>query len=280
MRNLFRRIGVFLVAMTLAACSQVDTGNVGVAKFGGKTNMEELAAGWSWTGLSSVDEFTTKEVALVFDNAPSKSQDGLTMNEVDVDIYFKAAPNKVAETVVKYQGDVLKHGDIVKDSKSPSDLVAGPSRVIRESREAIRAGVAKFPATDMHTKTKEVADAIQQILQSELNKSDPGTWEITGVNVRKLVADPALEASVRKKLETDQEIARKNKEADLARAEAARREVEARGEAKANEIIAASLTPTLIRLKELEAQKAFATQGTHTVLMGGGGAQPMFNVGK
>jgi regulator of protease activity HflC (stomatin/prohibitin superfamily) len=106
---------------------------------------------------------------------------------------------------------------------------------------------------------------------------------VTAVNVRNLLTDPAIEAAIRQRAETDQAIERKRKEIELAKAEAERLLVEAEGQAKANQIISASLTPALkdIKLAELQrdAALAIATKPGNTVLMGGG-AQPLVNVGK
>jgi prohibitin 1 len=57
-------------------------------------------------------------------------------------------------------------------------------------------------------------------------------------------------------------------EQDLARAEAERNRIEAEGVARANRIVAESLTPTLIELRRVEALRAFAeNKGTSTVVL-------------
>ena len=70
---------------------------------------------------------------------------------------------------------------------------------------------------------------------------------------------------------------------ELAKAEAERLIVQAQGEARANEIISASLTPSLKEIKLAELQRdtalALASKPGNTVLLGGGGT-PLVNVGK
>jgi regulator of protease activity HflC (stomatin/prohibitin superfamily) len=265
----FVSLAAAVIGLALATgCTQIDTGNVGVAKTMGKYDPQERAPGVYFTPIESVSEFTTKEVAIAVNDLKPKAQDNLTMTDMDVDVYFKANPALISETVTKYQGDFARHDQLVQGGSS--DLVVGVSRVSREAREAIYNAVAEFQATTMHTKRNELAASIQKKLQSELDKSDPGMWTITNVNVRNLVTDPGIEQAIRARAETDQAIARAQKEVELAKAQAETKRVQAEGEARANEIIAASLTGNLIRLREIEAQKAFAGQGTHTVLMGGG----------
>jgi prohibitin 1 len=271
-KSLFRMAAMLCAGFAIAVsagCSQIDTGNVGVVTSFGKTNPEELSQGVQMTWLASVGEFTAKEVNLQMNDMKPKAQDNLTISDLDVDIYFQPNPALIADTVIKYKGDVVKY---------EGDLLAGFNKISREAREAVYSSVAKFPATTMHTKRTELSAEIQAKLQSELEKSDKGTWLITSVNVRNLVTDPGIEASIRLAAETDQAIARANKEKQLATAEAEKMREIARGQADANRIVADSLTPQLLRLKEIDAQAAFAGAGTHTVLMGGGGAGALINV--
>jgi len=267
MKKLF---SMFLAAAALVlatGCTQIDSGNVGVSVTRGKISLEEKPQGNYFTPIETLNEFTTKEVSFQLTDLKPKSSDNLTMADLDVDIYFQANPGQVADPVLKYQGDVVKHRDVVAGSKS-DDLVAGFNKVSREAREAVYVAAGQFPATTMHTKRIELAEAVKKQLQSELDKSDPKTWTITGVNIRNLVTDPGIEKAIRMAVEKDQQIEAAKKEKQLA-IELGNAKIEtAKAEARSNEILSASLTPQLVRLKEIEAQRAFAGQGTHTVVMG------------
>lgn len=262
-------LGIVAALAVSSGCSQIDTGNVGVVTSLGKVNPEELPQGVHITWFSGVDEFTAKEVPMQMNDLKPKALDNLTISDLDVDIYFQPTPGKIADTVIKYKGDITKY---------EGDFVAGYTKLSREARESIYSAVALFPAMTMHTKRVDLSVEIQRRLQAELERSDPGVWLITSVNVRNLVTDPGIEASIRLAAETDQAIARATKEKQLAIAEAEKMREIAKGQADANDIVARSLTPNLIRLKEIEAQKAFAGAGTHTVLMGGGSSGTFVNV--
>jgi regulator of protease activity HflC (stomatin/prohibitin superfamily) len=228
-----------------------------------------------------VDEFTAKEIGFQLADMTPKSRDNLTMKDVDIDIYFKVMPAAVPGLFTKYQGDVMRHADIVRDGSK--DLVIAYSRVSREAREAVYKAVAEMDATTMHTKRAELSEAVRAGLQKELDANDKGAFVVTAVNVRNLLTDPAIEAAIRQRAETDQAIERKRKEVELAKAEAERLIVEAEGQAKANQILSASLTPALKEIKLAELQRdaalAIANKAGNTVLLGGG-AQPLVNVGK
>jgi prohibitin 1 len=275
------RLFLLPLAALLAACSQIDTGNVGVERTLGKVSPEALPPGIYFTLFKTVDEFTAKEIGFQLNDMTPKSRDNLTMKDVDIDVYFKVMPAAIPGLFTKYQGDVVRHSDVVK--QGTGDLVIAYSRLSREAREAVYNAVAQMDATTMHTKRAELSELIRATLQNELDKNDKGAFVVTAVNVRNLLTDPAIEAAIRQRAETDQAIERKRKEVELAKAEAERLIVEAEGQARANAILSASLTPALkeIRLAELQrdAAIAIASKAGNTVLLGGG-AQPLINVGK
>ncbi|MBB5204693.1 regulator of protease activity HflC (stomatin/prohibitin superfamily) [Inhella inkyongensis] len=273
-----------LLALTaaLAACTQIDTGNVGVERTLGKVSPEALPPGVYFSLFKTVDEFSAKEVSFQLNDMTPKSRDNLTMKDVDIDIYFKVNPAAVPGLYTKYQGDVVRHKDVVREGGT-KDKVIAYSRVSREAREAVYKSIAQLDATTMHTKRSELAELVRSGLQSELDANDKGAFVITAVNVRNLLTDPAIEAAIRQRAETDQAIEKKRKEIELAKAEAERLIVEAEGQAKANQIVSASLTPALKEIKLAELQRdaaiAIASKQGNTVLLGGG-AQPLINVGK
>lgn len=273
MRSL-RTALLVVTALFLAACSQIDTGNVGVERTLGKVNSEAMPPGVYFTMFKTVDEFTAKEVSFSLENLTPKSRDNLTMKDVDIDVYYKTTPTAVPALYVKYQGDMVRHEQVVKDGTS--DWVIAYSRVSREAREAVYKAIAQLDATTMHTKRTELAELVRAGLQHELDANDKGAFVVTAVNVRNLLTDPAIEAAIRTRAETDQAIERKRKEVELAKAESERLLVEAQGQAKANEIISASLTASLKEIKLAELQRdaaiAVASKAGNTVLMGGAAA--------
>lgn len=273
-------LGFLSIAALLGACSQIDTGNVGVERTLGKVSQEALPPGVYFTLFKTVDEFTAKEVSFSLNDLTPKSRDNLTMKDVDIDIYYKTTPAAIPALYTKYQGDLVKHSQVVKEGTS--DLVIAYSRVSREAREAVYKAIAQLDATTMHTKRTELAEMVRAGLQKELDANDKGAFTVTAVNVRNLLTDPAIEAAIRQRAETDQAIEKKRKEVELAKAEAERLIVEAEGQAKANKIISDSLTPSLkeIKLAELQRDAAVAIAGKagNTVFLGGSSAQPLVPV--
>lgn len=241
-----------IVLLGAIGCTQIDTGNVGVERSFGKINSVPQPQGVYMTILDSVDEFTTKEVSFQINDMSPKSRDNLTLKDLDVDVYYKVNPANIPGLYIKYQGDYVKHKEIVEDGSEV--LVMGYGRVFRAAREATYNAVDDFDATTMHTKRAEIAEQIRLNLQKELESSDPGSFTITTINVRNLLTDPAIEKAIQQQIATDQEVVRMQKQVLVAEANADRMRAMAQGEADANAILAASLTPAIlqIRLAEIE----------------------------
>lgn len=269
------------IALTFSACTQIDTGNVGVEKSFGKVNPAAQGQGVYLTVVDSVDEFTTKEVSFQVNDLSPKSRDNLTLKDLDVDVYYKVNPAAIPSLYVKYQGDYVAHGSIVENSNNSDVLVMGYNRVLRAAREATYNAVSEFDATTMHTKRAEIGEEIRKNLQAELDASDKGAFTITTVNVRSLTTDPAIEKAIRDQVATDQRVLQKQKEVQVAEAEADRLRALARGEADANAILAASLTPSVmqIRLAEIERSTIIASSKAGNTIIHGN-ATPLVSVGK
>jgi regulator of protease activity HflC (stomatin/prohibitin superfamily) len=270
---------LFAFAALMGACTQIDTGNVGVERTLGKVGTEALPQGVYFTLFKTVDEFTGKEVRFPLENMTPKSRDNLTMQDVDLDIIYKVNGGRVPALYAKYQGDAVRHDSI--DKAGNSDLVIGHNRVTREAREAVYKAVASFDATTMHTKRTDLTEMIRKTLQDELDVADKGAFTVTSVNVRNMVVDKGIEDAIRQKAATDQRIEQAQRELALTKAEAEKLIAKAEGEAKANRILAESITAPLIRIREIEAQRdaaiAIAGKAGNTVLLGGS-ATPLIQV--
>lgn len=243
------------IALAFTGCTQIDTGNVGVERAFGKVSPDPKPQGVYATMFDSVDEFTTKEVSFQVNDLAPKSRDNLTLKDLDVDVYYKVTPKDIPRLYVKYAGDYIRHGDIVNNSNNPDVLVMGYNRVLRGAREAVYNAVSKFDATTMHTQRAEMGEEIRKELQKELDASDKGSFTVTTVNVRNLLTDPGIEQAIRDQVATDQMVIKKKKEIAIAQAESERLEALATGQARANELLNNSLTPSVMRIRLAEMQR-------------------------
>lgn len=274
-KSKFSRFARFLTIAVLAgmaaACSQIDTGNVGVASTLGKVNLEELPPGVYQTFTQSIREVSAKEHTLPLDNLTPKTKDNITMKDVDLDVRYMVNPTKIADLSARLAGDML-------ETNERGVFVVGHNYVSRHAREAVYDAISEFDAGTIHLKRDEIGALVIKNLQAKLDKdAGPGTFTITGVTARALTTDPQLEESIRAAAQVQFQVNKKQQEIELAKADAEVARTKARGEADANRIVSESLTPLLMRKLELETQGRFAGNGTHTVVLGGGGT-PLINV--
>lgn len=274
-----RIFSLFLIAAMslLTACSQIDTGNVGVVKTGGQYKAEEMSPGWHFTLFSTVFEVSTKENSIQFNDMKPKTADQITVEDLDIDVYYQMNPAKAQETMVKLAGDLAKNQD--------GDYVPGYNYVSRIAREAAYNVMASVKASDAQHKRGSIPADIQKSMQEELDKKfEKGWFVVTNVNLRNLTVDSKLEAAIRDAAQVQYQIEAKQKQVELAKAEADRQRAIAQGEADSARIKADGLRTAqgadYLKLLEIqnqaEAIKKWDGKLPSTVA---GGATPMIGVG-
>lgn len=274
-----RIVSFFLIAMMslLTACSQIDTGNVGVIKTGGQYKAEELSPGWHFTLFSTVFEVSTKENVIQFNDMKPKTADQITVEDLDVDVYYQMNPAKAQETMVKLAGDLAKNQD--------GDYVPGYNYVSRIARESVYNVMATVKASEAQQKRGSIPADVQKSIQDELDKKfEKGWFVVTNINLRNLTVDSKLEAAIRDAAQVQYQIEAKQKQVELAKAEADRQRAIAQGEADSARIKAEGLRTAqgadYLKLLEIqnqaEAIKKWDGKLPSTVA---GGATPMIGVG-
>ncbi len=258
-----------LILLLSFGLTRIDTGNVGVESTLGQVKAAELPPGIHITLFKTVHEMTAKEMSMQLADMKPKTRDNLFMEDLDVDVYYRINPTKIADLTVKYQGDV-------KADKNGDGIVAF-DRVYRTARESVYSVTSRYDALTLNTSRTPFAAELIRSLQTELNKNDPDTFTVTDINIRSLVTDKQIEQSNQANAVVLNQIKQEERQVELEKVKSERKRVAAEGEARANKIISESLDARLLELKRIDAQTAFATQGTHTVLMQGG-ATPLIQV--
>lgn len=271
-------LAIFIGLMAaLTGCSQIDTGNVGVIKTGGQFKAEELTPGWHFTLFSSVFEVSTKENSISFENLKPKTADQITVEDLDIDVYYQMNPAKAQDTMVRLAGDLAKNTD--------GDFVPGYNYVSRTAREAIYNVMSTVKASEAQLKRGSIPADVARQLQEELDtKFEKGWFVVTNVNLRNVTVDSKLEAAIRDAAQVQYQIEAKQKQVELAEAEANRQRAIARGEADSARIKAEGLRTAqgAEYLKLLEIQNQAAAIGKWDGKLPttvAGGVTPMIGVG-
>jgi regulator of protease activity HflC (stomatin/prohibitin superfamily) len=249
---------LFLIAMIaastlLTACGTVETGNVGVRKTFGQVQQDEVQPGFYQSILSSVDEYTTKETYVSLQNLTPKAKDKLILKDLDVTVYYKTNPQKVAEFVSTHAA---------MSAKMQGEGFIRPGYVLIENmaRGIVSDEVSGFDSLTLHQNRTDLEVAIKNALTEQLNKSDPGYFEITRVVVSSLLTDPSVEESIRKNIAMTNEI-------DTAKKEVQKKLEEANAMMKT----ANALTPMLLQHEYIKAIDKCAANPDCTLFVGAPG---------
>ena len=218
-------LGLLLITFLSFSVVVIESGNVGVRKTLGKVNPEEVSPGLNFRvpAVTRITEFVGKEIAIDLTDLTPKAADNLSLRDMDVTVFYKAASGQIADLYVKYAN--AHHYDKESDSYFPAYRL-----VYREARRAAYETVAEIDSLTMHKKREQIADSIEARLQETLDSNDAGVFEVTRVVIRSVLTDPSIEESIReavanqKRLEAKQvmvEIERKNAEIEAIRASVA-----------------------------------------------------------
>lgn len=273
-------LGLVVVAVVVAAvtsCGTIESGNVGVRTTLGKVNAEEITPGlfFGVPGISRVQEFSAKEIALDMNDLTPKARDNLSLRDLDVTIYYRVASGSIAELGVKYAG---QH---TRDEGSRVNLPAY-AMLQRLSRNAVYEQSSRIDSLVMHTQRDELAAAVSRSLQAELDANDKGVFSVTRVVIRSLTTDPAIEKSIQESVAAQKQLETTKQRIAIAEAEALVEIKRAEGVARANQIINQSLTREYLQHESNLALHKFAEKGgTTTVIMPANmQTAPLINIGK
>ena len=238
-----------LVAV-LGACTQIDTGNIGVESTLGQVKKETMPPGVYFTMFKRVTEVSAKELRLELQDMKPQTKDKITLADLDVDIFYQIDPGKAAEIMTKWPGDMI-------ELKGEDGVRLGNNYVTRQAREAIYNAIAQYGSDTVHTERVSIAAKVVESLQKDLDDSaGKGMFFVRSANVRNLVTDPALEQAIKESANRNFQIAAKQKEVELAKAEADRKRVEAQGEADAIRLRASAISAQggadYVQLKAIE----------------------------
>lgn len=243
--------GIIITAIVGSSFYVVDSGNVAVEKTMGSVNMQEIGPGLNWKIpiLTTVYEFSAKEIVIDFNDLTPKARDNLRLKDLDISIYYKVAPDKMAEMMVKYAAAYAEGAEA---------LLPGYGIAFREGRDVIYEEVTKIDSLELHRNRDALREGIASNLQLKLDTKDMGIFTVTRVAVRALNTDPTIEAAIQKAVQAQKQLEAKIVEVEIAAKDAEIEIARARGIAESNAIINSSLTPEYLQHELNEALKMFA----------------------
>jgi regulator of protease activity HflC (stomatin/prohibitin superfamily) len=254
---------VVVVLIAATSCGTLESGNVGVRTTLGKVDADEIEPGiyFGMPGISRVQEFSAKEIAVELNDLTPKARDNLSLRDLDVTVYYKVAPASIADLYVKYAA---------RHAQSEGSRVYLPAYQLVHgiARNVTYEESSRIDSLVMHTKRDEMAAAVRKALQTELDTNDKGVFTITRVVIRALTTDPAIERAIQESVAAQKQLETTKQRIQIAEAEAQVEIKKAEGIAKANQIINQSLTREYLQHESNLALQKFAEKGgTHTVVI-------------
>ncbi|QIQ62345.1 lipoprotein [Salmonella phage moki] len=251
-----------LAASLLSGCGGViDEGNVGVRTQWGEVDMNPVTAGIYTSFVSSVDVYTTKEAVVSLTKMTPKAKDNLTLEDLDVDVYYTPNVAKVPWFHTKFAGQSAELGD--------GTIAVGFNLVKTAAASSTMDAVSSLDSMTIHTQRAELEKMIKERTQQQLETAAPGMFTITRVLVKKALTDPSIEQSIRDNVMADKRL------------DTARKNVEIRDqEAKANQKLTTSLTPEYLQHEYNMVLQSCANSGKCTLIVDGSGSGKMLNVSK
>ncbi len=253
---------VLLVTLLYFTVVLIESGNVGVRKTLGKVNPEEVSPGLNFRMpvVTRITEFVGKEIAIDLTDLTPKAADNLSLRDMDVTVFYKAASGQIADLYVKYAN--AHHYDNESDSYFPAYRL-----VYREARRAAYETVAEIDSLTMHKKREQIADSIETRLQETLDGNDPGVFEVTRVVIRSVLTDPSIEESIRETVANQKRLEAKQVMVEIERKNAEIEAIRAQGIANANNIINKTLTTEYLQHELNLTLQKFAETGANTIVV-------------
>jgi regulator of protease activity HflC (stomatin/prohibitin superfamily) len=267
-------LAVGLLAVT--SCGTIETGNVGVRTTLGNVNAQEVEPGiyLGVPGISSVQVFSAKEIAVELNDLTPKARDNLSLRDLDLTVYYRVAPGAIADLYVKY---AARHSR----AEGTREYLPAYQLVHGVSRNVIYEETSKLDSLVMHTQRDEMATAVRRGIQAELDTNDKGVFTVTRVVVRALTTDPAIEKAIQESVAAQKQLETTRQRIQIAEAEAQVEIKKAEGIAKANQIINQSLTREYLQHESNLALMKFAEKGGAATVVIPANMQtaPLINIG-
>ena len=231
-----KKLLLILAATLLTACTQIDTGNVGVESTLGQVKPEVLSPGVYFTLFKTVDEICAKEMPLALADMKPQTSDKITLADLDLDIYVQIEPGKASAMRTKWPGDITE----VKDVGCKR---LGMNYVYRQAREVVYDVASRIGSGTIHTERVRIAAETVKLLQANLDaEAGKGMFTIRSANVKNMVTDPALENGIKAAAQQQFRLQEEEGKKKTAMVEADRKRIEAQGEADAIRIKAESVS--------------------------------------
>lgn len=245
-------IFLFLLLVILNPFVIIQSGYVGVKKTFGKIDDNELREGLNLIipVIQSVDKVEIRARVLEFISSKGNqinalSKDGLPIS-IDIAILYRVKPDKAAELVKQYGYDF-------------------DERIIKQIiRTSVRDSIATMDSATVYQERQKLQDSIVLDVKRQLEQR---FIILEDILIRDIRLPQSVVEAIEQKRRAYEEAQKMQFLLEKEKLEAERKKVEAEGIAKANQIIANSLTREYLSWRFLENIQEYAKSQNNTIIL-------------
>ena len=218
-RSFGRLAAIALIAVASAACTRIETGEVGLrVDFAKQVQMQELQPGsWNQTVVGDVLTFPVRDIGGGLDDKRPLTKDDVAMKQVDISYVYGVNPTSVAELWTKQPRSFH-----FLDEKS-GDTFLMAVRMQTLVNNALYESVRKYTTKEVNDKRQAIEQDVQDIVARTLkNDGLDGVLTLTSVQVRAMDIPDSIRDSAAAVVRSQNELAVKANEVEIAKKEAER----------------------------------------------------------
>lgn len=205
-----------VAALALAACTKIETGEVGLLKsFNGTVDPNAVGVGFHQTLTQSVLVFSARESIFPIKNLHPQTKDKLTMEDVDISYGYSVNPADIAYLYTHYGASAHyeAHGEIYPMAAFVENLL----------RSAVNDAIARYDALEVNDHRVDIQQFITQDVRAKLaiEKLD-GKVNITQVILTQTAIPKSVSASATNVVNQQNNLTAKRIELENTRIEAQR----------------------------------------------------------
>ncbi len=280
----FLYILIFLIALLIITKPFViiQSGEVGIKVTAGKYEPTPLAPGFH-AYIPFIQEIIVVDTKVRVINYTSKAERGEITIVRNSGIKYKPAISVLDARGLPVSIDLTVQYRL-KPQSAPKTIaqwgLSWEDKIINPIvRDIVRNVIGKYPAEELPVKRNEIAKRIEVEIKNRIESFKGSPVELISVQLRNIILPPKIKEQIERVQIAKQEAERTRYEVERAKQEAQKRaalatgvaearKIEAKGKADAikieadakayaNSVIAKSLTPYLLKLREIETQAKF-----------------------
>lgn len=239
----------------------INSGEVGIKVHLGAYQKQPLEAGLHFfiPGIEHVIIVDTRVKTLHFtsnEDMERKNNQSIAQ-KVPIQVRDKLGLDVAIELTLKYQLDRAKVSDTIREYTTLWDEVI----IVPGILEVVGSVIGNYHAEELPSKRDEIANLIATNFQNKINAIRDKPVRLDSVELRKIILPPEVKNKIeqvqvaKQEAEKAKEEARALRERSQGKADAAI--IEAKGQARANQLVSESLSQRLLELRQIEMQGKF-----------------------